>query len=110
MNQRIRDRIDAVRSQPPKSKPLPTLIRTSPLLVTDLFLQQCLADVHAGRVYTIEEIAKKQKMEHEAVRRIYVKEPGVQRYNSMLRVPYCVFDRVVLRAMIQPKSSVPVAA
>jgi hypothetical protein len=108
MNQRIRNRIDAARTQPPKSKRLP--IPTTPFLVTDPFLQQCLADVQAGRVYTIEEIAKKQKMEHEAVRRIYVKEPGVQRYNSMLRVPYCVFDRVVLRSMIQPKSSGPVAA
>ena len=108
MNQRIRDRIDAVCGQPTKSKRLPTSVK--PFLVTDPFLQQCLADVQAGRVYTIEEIARKQKMEHEAVRRIYVKEPGVQRYNSMLRVPYCVFERVVLRSMIQPKPSGLVAA
>ena len=108
MNQRTRDRIDAARTRPSKSKRQPS--PTTPFLVTDPFLQQCLADVQAGRVYTIDEIAKKQKMENEAVRRIYVKEPGVQRYNSMLRVPYCVFDRVVLRAMIQPKLSGPVAA
>jgi hypothetical protein len=62
--------------------------------------QHCLSDVIGGKVYKFADIAKLWSCSHEFVRRQFVQEPGVVRFQGMYLVPESVLERVVRRRMI----------
>jgi hypothetical protein len=78
---------------------VPLRSATTPLLVSDLFTQQCVLEINEGRLLTFKQIAEKMQMTTNGVRLIFKTEPGVVKMNSEYRVPQCVFDRVILRTM-----------
>jgi hypothetical protein len=89
-------------------KPKPETAATlyaPPMLVNDPFVQQCLSEINQGKLLTLPEAAERLKMKHEAVRRLFAREPGVVKINSMYRIPESVFIRVMLRSTIQPRPS-----
>jgi hypothetical protein len=45
-------------------------------------------------VYTIDEIAKREKLSREYVRKLFMSEPGVRKYGKTWRIPESVLLRV----------------
>src|SRR4051812_48057061 len=53
-------------------------------------IKECIEDIRQGKVYTLESISRMLRCSYEAVRLIFMKEPGVVKVRQTYRVPETV--------------------